>query len=311
MRRESFIENLPFSLRELRCLIAVAEEGQLTSAAARLRVAQPAVSRSLAGLELRVGAPLLVRHARGVTLTAAGRALYEKAGAVVAAAEEAVSAVGPWARGERRLLLGLPGGAHALARPLRQELAERRPEIDLTVVELEPGERLSRLRGGRVDVELAYPPPREPDLLTRTVLRSPRYAVLSEEHPLALAPRVELEVLATELLSCTPDQAAAQLRADGWMARRKDVARSSELGAALALDELWPMICAGRAAAVLPRFMLASVVGDGVRAVPLADVEAVEVVLVRRAQDERETVAALLELAAGSGTRDGAGRIAA
>ncbi len=299
MRRERALENPPFSLRELRCFIAVAEEGQVTGAAARLQWTQPAVSQCLDRLAVRVGTPLVVRHARGVTLTAAGRVLYEKAGAVVAAAEEAVAAVGPWARGERRLLLGLPPGAQAFARPLRRELASRHPDIDLAVVELAFAERLSRLRAGRIDVEVAYPPPKEPELAARTILRSPRYAVLAEGHALAGAERLRLAQVA-EQLGCPPQEAAEQLAECGWIARRSGLgADSGEGQAALAGDELWPLICAGRAAAVLPRFMLAAVVGDGVRAVALEDVAPLEVVLVRRAEDAREAVTALFELAEG------------
>jgi DNA-binding transcriptional LysR family regulator len=291
---------MPFTLRELRCLIAVAEEGRMTSAAARLRSTQPAVSQALDRLEMRLGAPLLVRHARGVTLTPAGRALYEKAGAVVAAAEEAVAAVGPWARGEQRLLLGVAQGTQPLARPLRREIAARRPEIELAVVELGPAERLSRLRAGRIDAELAYPPPHEEGLRARAMLHSPCYAVLSERHRLAAAPSLRLEDVAGELMPCPAEEAAGQLAARGWMTTCPGKGSATQRDGTPALDELWPLICAGRAAALLPRFMLGSVVGDGVRAVPLEGVAPLEVAMVCRADDEREAVAALLELAAGA-----------
>jgi DNA-binding transcriptional LysR family regulator len=43
--------NLPFNLRELRCFVVVAEEGQITTAAARLQMAQPGLSQAIAKLE--------------------------------------------------------------------------------------------------------------------------------------------------------------------------------------------------------------------------------------------------------------------
>jgi len=65
--------------KQLRYFIAVATEGTFTRASSKLRVAQPALSRQIAGLEAELGTPLLVRHRRGVDLTEAGAALLERA----------------------------------------------------------------------------------------------------------------------------------------------------------------------------------------------------------------------------------------
>jgi len=65
-------------LRHLRYFVAVAEEGSLTVAAARrLHTAQPSLSRQIRDLEDEVGAPLLIRSARGIELTAAGRVFLD------------------------------------------------------------------------------------------------------------------------------------------------------------------------------------------------------------------------------------------
>jgi DNA-binding transcriptional LysR family regulator len=56
------------------------------------------------------------------------------------------------------------------------------------------------------------------------------------------------------------------------------------------VDELWALIYAGKAIAVLPEFMVSPTAGDGVRAVPLTDVEPLEVGLARRADDARLVV---------------------
>jgi len=61
-------------LRHLRYFVAVAEEKSITVAAKRrLRTAQPSLSRQLRELETEVGAKLMIRSARGIELTAAGR----------------------------------------------------------------------------------------------------------------------------------------------------------------------------------------------------------------------------------------------
>ncbi|MFT2019656.1 LysR family transcriptional regulator [Streptomyces sp. 796.1] len=63
-------------LRHLRGFVAVAEERNFTHAAHRLGVGQPALTRTVRGLEEAVGATLLERSTRRVALTDAGRRLY-------------------------------------------------------------------------------------------------------------------------------------------------------------------------------------------------------------------------------------------
>src|SRR5260370_9020895 len=67
-------------LRHLRYFVAVAEAGSLTVAAEKLlHTAQPSLSRQIRDLENDVGTQLLIRNARGIELTAAGRAFLDHA----------------------------------------------------------------------------------------------------------------------------------------------------------------------------------------------------------------------------------------
>ena len=63
---------MTFRRGHLDYFVAVAEEGQITRAAVRLHVAQPALSQAMAQLESELGVMLLTRHSRGVTLTPGG-----------------------------------------------------------------------------------------------------------------------------------------------------------------------------------------------------------------------------------------------
>jgi len=65
-------------LRHLRYFLAVGESLSFTKAAARLRVAQPALSRQMRDLEDEIGVDLLRRGPRGVTLTPEGKLFYKK-----------------------------------------------------------------------------------------------------------------------------------------------------------------------------------------------------------------------------------------
>ena len=65
-------------LRHLRYFVAVAEALNFTKASARLRVAQPALSRQMTDLEDEIGVDLMKRSPRGVTLTAEGKLFLEE-----------------------------------------------------------------------------------------------------------------------------------------------------------------------------------------------------------------------------------------
>jgi LysR family hca operon transcriptional activator len=80
-------------LRHLRYFIAIAEEGSLTVAAVkRLHTAQPSLSRQMHDLEAELGCALMIRGARGIELTAAGRVLLDHARVVLAQVEAATEA---------------------------------------------------------------------------------------------------------------------------------------------------------------------------------------------------------------------------
>jgi DNA-binding transcriptional LysR family regulator len=293
--------NLPFSLRELRYFVVVAEEGQMTRAAGRLNVAQPALSQTIAKLEQQVGADLLERHARGVRATAAGEAFLERARIVLAATEEAICAVEPWAERESRLCFGFKGSIQALTRPLRRGLMERHPDIAIEVRHLGTFERLRELRAGRLDVELLYPAPAQTfELVSQTILRSPRYVVLSENHRLAREQQLRFEQIAEETFPARHPSVPEECARDAWLTSYRGADPKLSAEAPQGLDQLWTLIYANKAIAVLPRFLLSAAVGEGVRAIPLLDVEPVEVALARRRADRRPIVTALFEIAGDS-----------
>ncbi|HUE26616.1 MAG TPA: LysR family transcriptional regulator [Solirubrobacteraceae bacterium] len=90
------------NLRQLRYLLAIADEGSFTHAAERLFVAQPSLSQQIKSLEQELGGPLLERLPTGVRLTSAGKAFLPEARAAVAHADRA--------RRDARSALGLELG---------------------------------------------------------------------------------------------------------------------------------------------------------------------------------------------------------
>ncbi len=78
-------------LRHLRYFVAVAEEGSLTVAAEkRLHTAQPSLIRQMRDLEAELGCKLMIRSAKGISPTAAGRVLLDHARVVLLQVEAAM-----------------------------------------------------------------------------------------------------------------------------------------------------------------------------------------------------------------------------
>src|SRR5437879_3433344 len=87
-------------LRHLRYFVAVAEALNFTKASARLRVAQPALSRQMTDLEDEIGVDLMKRSPRGVTLTAEGKLFLDEVRELLKRADESVEKVRALARGD-------------------------------------------------------------------------------------------------------------------------------------------------------------------------------------------------------------------
>ena len=175
-------------LRHLRYFVAVAEEGSLTVAAARrLHTAQPSLSRQIRDLEDEVGAQLLIRGARGIELTAAGRVFLDHARLVLAqveAAGEAARRAAPPAKPSFAVgfltgqeMVWLPEAIHIL----RDEL----PTIEITISSQYSPDLADALVRGKLDVAFLRPETPAADLVFKRVTTEPLVVVLPRDHRLA------------------------------------------------------------------------------------------------------------------------------
>ena len=147
-------------LRHLRYFVAVAEEENVTRAALRLHVSQPALSRQVRDLEDELGFPLLLRTAKSVSLTEAGRAFLEEARAVLRRADEAVKtaravAVG----GAAELHVGYaPSPTVRLLPPTLRAFAAELPQVRVKLHDLSTEEMVAGLREGRLQLAILVKP---------------------------------------------------------------------------------------------------------------------------------------------------------
>ncbi|SFW88386.1 DNA-binding transcriptional regulator, LysR family [Amycolatopsis australiensis] len=181
-------------LRELRYLLAVAEEGTLAQAAVRLQVSASPLSRQIRAIEARIGLPVFARRGRRLVLTETGARLLDRAREVLAAADQLAEHV----RAERgepptRLAVGCVDAAvHTglLAAGLRSA-EQAHPGLRTTVTLGHSPELIDRLRAGELDLALVHTPPpaADPALIRTLVLQDPVALVVPTGHPAAHAPR--------------------------------------------------------------------------------------------------------------------------
>lgn len=176
-------------IRHLRYFQAVAEELSFSKAAHRLHVAQPALSRAIKELEEELGALLLARNRRSVSLTPAGGVLLRETGLLLQRVEEAARRVKRTAAGEEgELRLGYIGPPTQvfLGRVLG-EFQRRHPRVSVTLEERTPERVWEMVARGRLDLGITRPVLAHHALGLRTLLlrREPLCAVFPETHPFA------------------------------------------------------------------------------------------------------------------------------
>ena len=143
-------------LRHLRYFIAVAEEQNVTHAAARLNVSQPSLSRQIRDLEEALGVALFERTAKAIRLTHAGRLFLDEARAVLRRADEAVLAVKAAAHGDRgELRVGYAPflTMEIVPRALRN-FQESHPGVQVKLCDLSTQEMAGGLRERTLDIAL-------------------------------------------------------------------------------------------------------------------------------------------------------------
>jgi len=269
-------------LRQLRYFAAVAQEGQMTRAAHRLQLAQPALSQAIARLEAQVGVTLLERHPRGVTVTAAGAALLEKAQATLAAVEDMNATARAWVRDRE-------GTIHAgflsltppmMAGNLFPRFVAEHPGVTIEWRQLDYPTREPRAWLGDADAALIWGAPTGPGVCTQAIRTSPLVVAASENHPLATRAELRVEEVVDETFvgivdSCDP----------GWLGywgldayRGAPAHRTADV--ALTPEEAASIVASGRAITTVPALVAVPFAHLGLRAIPLIDVPPAELTLV-------------------------------
>ncbi|GHF65838.1 LysR family transcriptional regulator [Streptomyces mashuensis] len=206
-------------VQRLRILRAVADHGSFSKAAAALRLTPSAVSQHVAVLERSLGAQVVARSTRGVTLTAAGQIMVGAAESVAAELEQAKQQVERLSTGRVQLTVATftSGGRHLLPGALPRFMADH-PHTLIHVREGEPETTVPLVRQGAVDLALAYhfdgplpvgPGPSAGSLQWTALMEDPLHVVMPEDHRLAGRESLHITELASEpwVLGCLKTEA--------------------------------------------------------------------------------------------------------
>jgi DNA-binding transcriptional LysR family regulator len=292
-----------FSQGQLRYFVAVSEEGQITRAAKRLQLAQPALSQAIAQLEAQLGVELFVRHPRGVTLTDAGAVFLVKARAALAAeAETAQTAMALRRAANATITVGFVGPPPALSVPaLFEAFSERNVDAEIAFQDLPFPSGATSSWMASVDVALLHEPTPERGVSMQPVRVEPRAVVVSRSHALSASSELELaDVIDEPFISYHPDVQPA------WAGfhclddhRGAPPAQLTHNYALTSLQMLGIMSAPPRAITTLPCLdaKLAQQVLPGIAAIPLRDAAPTKVSLVWRADTCNPLVEELVEAA--------------
>ena len=186
-------------LRHFRYFVAIAEDLSFTRAAARLNIAQPALSQQIRQLEQRLGTVLLVRTPR-VSLTPAGVALVAAARRALAHVQQAADTARRVGAGTRSVLhVGLASSAALTAIPaVVKRFTTVHPAVEVRLREMHSGEQLDALRNGALDVAILREAATDPAFASHELLREPLVLLAPAKHPLARIRAMDLARFADE-----------------------------------------------------------------------------------------------------------------
>ncbi len=207
-------------LRQLRHFVAVAEEGNISRAAKKIFLTQPALSRQIKALEDEIGQCLLERQAHSIRLTPVGQALLGEARQLLQHAQQVLERARAAGRGVRLRVGYAPSLAAGMLSAAVENFTQTHPNAQVELFDLSTAEMLAGLEADRLEVALSVGQQRETRGLKWTPLvRAPWQLAVHRNHPLARRPQVTPAEVAGEplLVFCQHDYPEYWDIVTGWL----------------------------------------------------------------------------------------------
>lgn len=172
-------------LRPLRSFIAAAEDGNISRAATRLHLTQPALSRQIKGLEDELGVTLLERAAHSFSLTPAGALLLREGRTLLERADTLEQRVRSAAKAQTIRVGYSPSLSAGILSPAMGAFSQVHPKARVELSDLTNHEMMDALLKGSLDVIVTVPPLKEmPDIAWTTVQHQAWRVALPRQHSL-------------------------------------------------------------------------------------------------------------------------------
>jgi len=188
-------------LLQLQYFRTVARLEHMTKAAEELRIAQPALSQTIARLEADLGVPLFDRKGRSIKLNYFGKAFLKKADAALTLLEDA--------RTEIADLAGMEGGrvflsttTHKCFTDLIGAFIPEHPNIKLQITQASTEDKIKQLKNGDIDFCITFPPLSEKGIAGTSFLTENIKIAVPKTHRFAQRQTIDLIELANESFIC-------------------------------------------------------------------------------------------------------------
>lgn len=178
------------TLNQLSSFLAVAREGSVSGAAAKLYVTQPSISAAVSALSRELGVELTERVGRGIGLTPAGEAFRPYAADVLGLVEQGRTAAREAADVSMRSLrlVAVATAAECVVPSLLRAFGRLHPEINVTLEVANRSSLFERVLEHEVDVGIAGRPPEDDRIAGRAILDNEIALIAAPGHPLTAAP---------------------------------------------------------------------------------------------------------------------------
>lgn len=147
-------------LKQLSYFTAIVDEGSISAAAKKLHISQPPLSTQMKSLEAELGVVLFERGLRSITLTDAGKLMYERAKTILdmaSAAKMEIDSLGNGLRGTLRIGMVSSSVTGHVARRL-MAFRELYPEVNFQIYEGNTYQLLDGLKSNHIDLALVRAP---------------------------------------------------------------------------------------------------------------------------------------------------------
>jgi len=260
-----------FSARQLEAVLALAEYGSFVAAAARLRLSQPALTRSIQRLETALGVRLFERSTRRVQITAAGREFAAVAERMLNDLGITVQSVREVAEERRGLVVisSVMSVAGGLLPGIVASYRADRPGVEIHIREGVHAAVLEDVRSGVADFGIGYVD-ELPDFAAGTALSRETFCVvMPARHKLAARRGLSLSELRDEPMVGLPTEARTRRTIDAAAATSGVPLRQAVVVSQFAT--LMALVGAGVGIAIVPKGATHGPLARGLRSVPLVE----------------------------------------